>query len=55
MQSAVMMLLYLGERDAANRLQNAISKVYAEGKTVTADIGGKATTDQFTDAVIAAL
>ncbi|MFN7936157.1 MAG: isocitrate/isopropylmalate family dehydrogenase [Bryobacteraceae bacterium] len=55
MQSAVMMLLYLGERDAANRLQNAISKVYAEGKTVTADIGGSATTDQFTDAVIAAL
>ncbi|MBS1828959.1 MAG: isocitrate dehydrogenase (NAD(+)) [Acidobacteria bacterium] len=55
MQSAVMMLLYLGERDAANRLQNAISKVYAEGKTVTADIGGTATTDQFTDAVIAAL
>jgi isocitrate dehydrogenase (NAD+) len=55
MQSAVMMLLYLGERDAANRLQNAISKVYAQGKTVTADIGGTATTDQFTDAVIAAL
>lgn len=55
MQSAVMMLLYLGERDAANRLQNAISKVYAEGKTVTADIGGTASTDQFTDAVIAAL
>jgi isocitrate dehydrogenase (NAD+) len=55
MQSAVMMLRHLNEREAANRLQHAIAKVYAEGKTVTADIGGTATTTQFTDAVIAAL
>ncbi len=55
MQSAVMMLRHLNERDAANRLQHAIARVYAEGKTVTADIGGSATTTQFTDAVIAAL
>lgn len=55
MQSAVMMLRHLGERDAAGRLQSAIEKVYAEGKTVTGDIGGTATTEQFTAAVIAAL
>jgi len=55
MQSAVMMLRHLREVSAADRLHNAITKVYAEGKTVTADIGGSATTQQFTDAVIAAL
>ncbi|MBL8177284.1 MAG: isocitrate dehydrogenase (NAD(+)) [Bryobacterales bacterium] len=55
MQSAVMMLRYLGERDAAERLHGAIAKVYAKGETVTADVGGKASTDEFTDAVIAAL
>jgi len=55
MESAVMMLIHLGERDAASRLQKALAKVYAEGKTVTADIGGRASTSEFTDAVIAAL
>jgi isocitrate dehydrogenase (NAD+) len=55
MESAVMMLIHLGEKDAARRLQNAIERVYADGKTVTPDIGGSASTTQFTDAVIAAL
>ncbi|MBI4905993.1 MAG: isocitrate/isopropylmalate dehydrogenase family protein [Acidobacteria bacterium] len=55
MQSAVMMLIYLGETAAASRLTSAIEKVYAEGITVTKDIGGTASTTQFTDAVIAAL
>ncbi len=55
MQSAVMMLLHLGEREAARKLQDAVELVYAEGKTVTGDIGGTASTTQFTDAVIAAM
>ncbi|MBL8233687.1 MAG: isocitrate/isopropylmalate dehydrogenase family protein [Bryobacterales bacterium] len=55
MQSSVMMLRYLGEAAAAEKLESAIEKVYAEGVTVTGDIGGKATTEQFTDAVIAAM
>jgi isocitrate dehydrogenase (NAD+) len=55
MQSAVLMLRHLDEQSAATRLQNAIEKVYADGTTVTPDIGGKASTQQFTDAVIAAL
>lgn len=55
MQSAVMMLLHLGETEAARRLQAAIERVYAEGKTIPPDIGGTASTSQFTDAVIAAL
>jgi isocitrate dehydrogenase (NAD+) len=55
MQSAVLMLRHLEERACAEKLQAAIERVYADGKTVTPDIGGKATTTQFTDAVIAAL
>ncbi|MCC6391017.1 MAG: isocitrate dehydrogenase (NAD(+)) [Bryobacterales bacterium] len=55
MESAVLMLRHLGERGAADRLQEAIERVYADGKTVTPDIGGTATTSEFTDAVIAGL
>jgi isocitrate dehydrogenase (NAD+) len=52
MQSSVLMLSHLGEKDAARRLQAAIEAVYAEGKHLTGDVGGKASTKQFTDAVI---
>ena len=52
MLSSVMMLIHLNEMDAANRLQSAIEKVYAERGTLTPDVGGRASTDQFTDAVI---
>ncbi len=55
MLSAVMMLIHLREVDAAQRLEAAIEKVYAEGKHLTGDVGGKAGTVEFTDAVIAAL
>jgi len=55
MQSAVLMLAHLGERQAAARLQGAIEAVYAESKHLTGDVGGKAGTVEFTDAVIRAL
>jgi isocitrate dehydrogenase (NAD+) len=55
MQSAALMLAHLGERDASRRLQMAIEKVYADGNHLTGDVGGPATTTQFTDAVIAAI
>jgi len=55
MQSAVLMLAHLGERDAAARLQSAIHRVYAEGCHLTGDVGGKASTSEFTDAVIRGL
>jgi isocitrate dehydrogenase (NAD+) len=55
MQSAVLMLGHLGERDAATNLQNAIERVYAEGRHLTGDVGGKASTSEFTDAVIRGL
>jgi isocitrate dehydrogenase (NAD+) len=53
--SAVLMLNYLGERDAATKVDAALIKVYREGKHVTKDVGGTAGTREFTDAVIAAL
>ena len=52
MQSARLMLSHLGERDAAFRLQRAIELVYSERKHLTGDVGGTATTEQFTQAVI---
>ncbi len=55
MQSAVLMLSHLGEREASARLQNAIHQVYAEGQRLTGDVGGKASTTEFTDAVIGKL
>jgi isocitrate dehydrogenase (NAD+) len=53
--SAVMMLRHLGEQEAANRIENAVMKVTEAGKVRTRDMGGEATTDQITDAIIAAL
>ena len=55
MQSAVLMLAHLGERQAASRLQGAIYQTYAERDHLTGDVGGKATTAEFTDAVISHL
>ncbi len=55
MQSGVLMLIHLGELEAAGRLQNAIAHVYREGKHLTRDVGGSAGTAEFTDAVIAAM
>jgi isocitrate dehydrogenase (NAD+) len=53
--SAVLMLRYLKEADAADRIERAVHKVYAGGKSLTGDLGGKATTGQFVEAVLAAM
>ena len=50
-----MMLNDLGMTDKAARLNAAILAQVAEGKAVTVDIGGTATTTEFTDAVAARL
>ena len=55
LMSSIMMLDHLGERTAARRIEAALEKVYCEGKHTTQDIGGKASTTEFTDAVISAL
>ena len=50
-----MMLEHLGEREAAALVMQAMERVVAEGRTLTPDFGGTATTDQVASAVIAAL
>jgi isocitrate dehydrogenase (NAD+) len=51
--SAVLMLLYLGERPAAERIELAVRAVYQRGDVQTGDLGGTATTHQFVDALLA--
>ncbi|KZB59860.1 MULTISPECIES: tartrate dehydrogenase [unclassified Thalassospira] len=53
--SAVMMLDHLGEKAASDRLMRAVERVTADPSLHTPDLGGKATTRQVTDAVIAAI
>jgi len=55
LQSAVLMLHHIGEAATAEKVQAALEKVYAEGKTLTRDVGGTSGTRAFADAVIAAL
>ena len=52
MLSAALMLINLGEHEAARRLRSAVEQVYAAGTSLTPDVGGKASTTGFTDAVI---
>jgi len=53
--SAAMLLDHIGETQAAERIRDALHAVYAEGKTLTRDLGGTASTAEFTDAVLRAL
>jgi isocitrate dehydrogenase (NAD+) len=55
MLAACMMLDYLCDEPRAERIRKALEDTIREGKTVTGDLGGTATTDQFTDAIIARL
>ena len=51
--SGAMMLRHLGEADAAQRIENAVSALIAEGKQVTQDLGGTLSTSEYADALIA--
>jgi isocitrate dehydrogenase (NAD+) len=53
--SGLMMLEHLGETAAAHRIEKALHEVLEEGKTLTPDLGGKATTAEFTRAVAEAV
>ena len=53
--SAAMMLKWLGEEDAAKMMEAAVLKVLKDGKVLTPDLKGKATTVEFADAVVMAL
>ena len=50
-----LMLEHLGCKDEAKLIMDAMEKVLLEGKYLTSDIGGKASTTEMTDAVIRAM
>jgi tartrate dehydrogenase/decarboxylase/D-malate dehydrogenase len=53
--TGAMMLEHLGHADAAKAVVGAIEKVVEEGKTVTRDLGGKASTTEAAEAIAALL
>lgn len=53
--SAVLMLQHLHEDEMAERIMKALWAVLADGSARTVDLGGTATTTQFTDAICRAL
>src|ERR671921_799955 len=55
LQSGILMLRHLGERDAAERVEQAMLKVFRDGQVRTRDIGGTSSTSEFADAIIAAM
>jgi isocitrate dehydrogenase (NAD+) len=52
-QSSVLMLRHIGEREAANRLHGALERVYRAKQNLTRDVGGEASTNEFADALVA--
>jgi Isocitrate/isopropylmalate dehydrogenase len=50
--SGIMMLQYIGELEAGEKIEKALSKVIKEGKHITVDLGGTAGTSEFTEAII---
>jgi isocitrate dehydrogenase (NAD+) len=53
--SAVMLLRYVGEGVAADRIDHALASVLAQRTYVTRDLGGSAGTRAMTDAIVAAV
>ena len=55
LQSGIMMLRHLGQREPADRIERSMLEVFREGRVRTRDIGGTASTFEFTDAIIAGM
>ena len=53
--SAVLMLRHIGENAAASRIMSALGRVLLEGSTRTRDLGGRASTTAFSDAICRAI
>jgi isocitrate dehydrogenase (NAD+) len=50
--SGAMMLDHLGEQAAGRRVRDAVDKVLAEGKKLTRDLGGTASTSEIAEAIV---
>jgi isocitrate dehydrogenase (NAD+) len=55
LQSATIMLRYLGERDAADLVSHGLERTLSEKHVKTRDLGGTASTTEFTEAVVASM
>jgi isocitrate dehydrogenase (NAD+) len=53
--SGALMLQHLGENEPAERIRGAVNRVLGEGKTVTRDLAGSATTAEYVQALLKAL
>src|ERR1700678_2924274 len=52
LMSAILMLRHIDEDAAAKRIEDSLHTVYKEGKHLTRDVGGSASTTEFTETVI---
>ncbi|MDN5332336.1 MAG: isocitrate dehydrogenase [Tepidanaerobacteraceae bacterium] len=50
--SAAMMLKYIGEEERGEKIENALLEVLREGKNLTPDLGGSATTFEFCRSIV---
>jgi isocitrate dehydrogenase (NAD+) len=55
LMSGILMLRHIGEREAAEKIETAMLKVFNEGKVRTRDIGGTSKTNEFARAIIDAM
>jgi len=53
--AACMMLEHMDDAERAAHIRAALEATIREGRTITRDLGGTASTDEFTDAIIARL
>ncbi|AHG91474.1 Isopropylmalate dehydrogenase-like domain protein [Gemmatirosa kalamazoonensis] len=53
--AACMMLDHMGKSDVATRVRGALEGTLKDGRSLTRDLGGAASTDEFTNAIIARL
>jgi isocitrate dehydrogenase (NAD+) len=53
--SAILMLRHIDEGAAASRIMSALGRVLSEGSTRTRDLGGRASTAEFSDAICRAI
>jgi isocitrate dehydrogenase (NAD+) len=53
--SGVMMLEHLGQREPAERIKRAVARVLTEGRHLTYDLGGNASTSEMAEAIVAAM
>ncbi len=51
-RSAALLLHHIGESEAAVRIEQAVNRAYEEGTSLTADVGGTASTENMTDQIV---